>query len=198
MARVKGDWLIPLPAGLTGAEAMAIGTAGYTAMLCDDGARAARHHAGSAGRSVVTGAAGGVGSMAIALLAPTAAASVARGDRPRRGGRLPQGARRRRDRRPRRAHRAGEAARQGALGGRHRRGRRRGARQRHLDDRAMAAPSPPAAMPAAWSSRPRSRPSSCAACRCSASIPVRAPKPLRIEAWKRLARDLDREASSPR
>ena len=41
-ARVRGDWLVELPAGLARAEAMAIGTAGYTAMLCDDGARAPR------------------------------------------------------------------------------------------------------------------------------------------------------------
>ena len=68
MARVKGDWLIPLPAGMTGAEAMAIGTAGYTAML----ALLALERAGltpERGPVVVTGAAGGVGSVAVALLA---------------------------------------------------------------------------------------------------------------------------------
>lgn len=67
-ARVKGDWLVPLPAGLTTAQAMAIGTAGYTAML----AVLAIERAGlkpSDGPVVVTGAAGGVGSVAIALLA---------------------------------------------------------------------------------------------------------------------------------
>ena len=46
-ARVKGDWLVPLPAGLTPRDAMAVGTAGYTAMLCGHGAGAARHRAGS-------------------------------------------------------------------------------------------------------------------------------------------------------
>jgi acrylyl-CoA reductase (NADPH) len=66
--RVKGDWLIPLPAGLSAAEAMAIGTAGYTAMLC---VMALERHgiAPARGPVVVTGAAGGVGSIATALLA---------------------------------------------------------------------------------------------------------------------------------
>jgi acrylyl-CoA reductase (NADPH) len=67
-ARVNGDWLVKLPAGLTRAEAMAVGTAGFTAML----ALMAIEGAGvepSAGLALVTGAAGGVGSMAISLLA---------------------------------------------------------------------------------------------------------------------------------
>lgn len=67
-ARVKGDWLVPLPEGMTPAQAMAIGTAGYTAMLCV----MALDRFGlkpSQGPVVVTGAAGGVGSVAIALLA---------------------------------------------------------------------------------------------------------------------------------
>ena len=65
---MKGDWLVPLPEGLTAAQAMAIGTAGYTAMLCRAGARAARPPP-DAGPVVVTGAAGGVGCVAVALLA---------------------------------------------------------------------------------------------------------------------------------
>ncbi len=67
-ARVKGDWLVKLPSGLTRAEAMAIGTAGYEAML----AVMAIERAGlapSSGPALVTGAAGGVGSTAISLLA---------------------------------------------------------------------------------------------------------------------------------
>lgn len=67
-ARVKGDWLVPLAAGLTAAQAMAVGTAGYTAALCV----LALDRAGltpDRGPVVVTGAAGGVGSVAIALLA---------------------------------------------------------------------------------------------------------------------------------
>lgn len=67
-ARVNGEWLIPLPKGLSGAQAMAVGTAGYTAML----ALMAIEHQGltpSHGPVIVTGAAGGLGSIAIALLA---------------------------------------------------------------------------------------------------------------------------------
>lgn len=67
-ARVKGDWLVALPKGLDGRKAMVIGTAGFTAMLCvmaleDAGIRP------QDGEIVVTGASGGVGSTAIALLA---------------------------------------------------------------------------------------------------------------------------------
>ena len=66
-ARVKADWLIPLPKGLTAKQALAIGTAGYTAMLC---VMALEKHGTkpSDGEVLVTGAAGGVGSIAIALL----------------------------------------------------------------------------------------------------------------------------------
>jgi len=68
MARVKGDWLVKKPAGFTAAETMAIGTAGYTAMLC---VLALERHGvlPASGPVVVTGAAGGVGSVAVALLA---------------------------------------------------------------------------------------------------------------------------------
>jgi acrylyl-CoA reductase (NADPH) len=67
-ARVKGHWLVALPKGLTPAHAMAIGTAGYTAMLSVLALE--RHGLSPAmGPVVVTGAAGGVGSVAIALLA---------------------------------------------------------------------------------------------------------------------------------
>jgi acrylyl-CoA reductase (NADPH) len=67
-ARVNGDWLVKLPAGLTRAEAMAIGTAGFTAMLA---LMAIERHdlTPSSGAALVTGAAGGVGSMAISLFA---------------------------------------------------------------------------------------------------------------------------------
>jgi len=67
-ARVSGDWLVPLPTGLSPAQAMAIGTAGLTAMLCV----LALERFGMApdsGTMVVTGASGGVGSVAVALLA---------------------------------------------------------------------------------------------------------------------------------
>jgi acrylyl-CoA reductase (NADPH) len=67
-ARIKGDWLVKLPSAFTPRQAMAIGTAGYTAMLCvlaleDHGVQP------GAGEVLVTGATGGVGSVAITLLA---------------------------------------------------------------------------------------------------------------------------------
>jgi len=68
MARLKGDWLIPLPEGVTPRQAMAVGTAGYTAMLCVLGLEKAGVTPDQ-GEIVVTGAAGGVGSVAVALLA---------------------------------------------------------------------------------------------------------------------------------
>lgn len=66
-ARLNGDWLVPLPAAFTSRQAMAIGTAGYTAALCVD---ALIKHGVSPddGEILVTGATGGVGSVAIALL----------------------------------------------------------------------------------------------------------------------------------
>lgn len=67
-ARIKGDWLVPLPDAFSAAQAMAIGTAGYTAML----AVMALEKAGmtpARGPILVTGAGGGVGSVAISVLA---------------------------------------------------------------------------------------------------------------------------------
>jgi acrylyl-CoA reductase (NADPH) len=67
-ARIKGDWLVGVPSGMTHAQAMAIGTAGYTAMLCQ---MSLESHGltPSRGPVLVTGAAGGVGSVAVALMA---------------------------------------------------------------------------------------------------------------------------------
>ncbi|VWB68295.1 alcohol dehydrogenase [Burkholderia lata] len=67
-ARVDGDWLVPLPSAFSPQQAMAIGTAGYTAMLC---VMALERHGvrPNDGEIVVTGAAGGVGSVATAILA---------------------------------------------------------------------------------------------------------------------------------
>jgi acrylyl-CoA reductase (NADPH) len=67
LARVPGDWLVPIPAGLSAEQCMAIGTAGYTAMLC---VIALERHGVRPGDGpvLVTGAAGGVGSVAVALL----------------------------------------------------------------------------------------------------------------------------------
>jgi acrylyl-CoA reductase (NADPH) len=67
-ARVKGEWLIPLPAAFTARQAMAIGTAGYTAMLCVI-ALERQGVTPESGEILVTGAAGGVGSVAVAVLA---------------------------------------------------------------------------------------------------------------------------------
>ncbi len=80
-ARVKGDWLVRLPRGMSARDAMAIGTAGYTAML----SVMALERAGldpSRGPIVVTGAAGGVGSVAVALLAKLGYAVIASTGRP--------------------------------------------------------------------------------------------------------------------
>ncbi|WP_127104967.1 MDR family oxidoreductase [Pararhodobacter zhoushanensis] len=68
VARVKGDWLVPLPKGISLRQAMGIGTAGYTAMLCVM-ALAQQGITPDQGEIAVTGAAGGVGSVATALLA---------------------------------------------------------------------------------------------------------------------------------
>lgn len=80
-ARVKADWLVPLPAGLTTRQAMAIGTAGYTAMLC---VLAIERHGikPESGDILVTGANGGVGSVAIALLTKLGYRVVASTGRP--------------------------------------------------------------------------------------------------------------------
>ena len=67
-ARFKGDWLVPLPDGLSTRQAMAIGTAGYTAMLCCLALREQGVQPGD-GEILVTGASGGVGSIAISILA---------------------------------------------------------------------------------------------------------------------------------
>jgi acrylyl-CoA reductase (NADPH) len=80
-ARVKGDWLVRLPANMSSREAMAIGTAGYTAML----SVMALERAGlvpARGSVVVTGAAGGVGSVAIAVLSKLGYSVIASTGRP--------------------------------------------------------------------------------------------------------------------
>ena len=80
-ARVNGDWLVPLPDGLTTRQAMVIGTAGYTAMLS---VLALENHGikPGDGQILVTGASGGVGSIAIVLLAKLGHEVVASTGRP--------------------------------------------------------------------------------------------------------------------
>jgi acrylyl-CoA reductase (NADPH) len=81
VARVKGEWLVPLPAAFSPRQAMAIGTAGYTAMLC---VLALEKHGiqPADGEILITGANGGVGSVAIALLARLGYTVVASTGRP--------------------------------------------------------------------------------------------------------------------
>lgn len=80
-ARVKADWLIPLPEAFSPRQAMMIGTAGYTAMLC---VMALEKHdvTPAKGEILVTGAAGGVGSIAVALLSKLGYEVVASTGRP--------------------------------------------------------------------------------------------------------------------
>lgn len=80
-ARLQGDWLVPLPPNFTPQQAMAIGTAGYTAMLC---VLALEKHGVKPedGEVLVTGAAGGVGSVAVAVLAKLGYTVVAVTGRP--------------------------------------------------------------------------------------------------------------------
>ena len=81
IVKAKGDWLVPLPAGLSARDAMAIGTAGYTAMLA---VMALERHGVTPDRGpvVVTGASGGVGSVAVSLLASLGYHVVASTGRP--------------------------------------------------------------------------------------------------------------------
>jgi acrylyl-CoA reductase (NADPH) len=84
LARVKSEWLIPLPAVFTSRQSMAIGTAGYTAMLC---VIALERHGvvPASGEILVTGAAGGVGSVAVAVLAKLGYRVAAMTGRPAQG-----------------------------------------------------------------------------------------------------------------
>jgi acrylyl-CoA reductase (NADPH) len=83
-ARVKGDWLVKLPAAISTRRAMAIGTAGYTSMLC---VMALEKHGlrPASGEVLVTGAAGGVGSVAVAILGKLGFNVVAATGRPAEG-----------------------------------------------------------------------------------------------------------------
>jgi acrylyl-CoA reductase (NADPH) len=85
LARVKAEWLIPLPGALTARQAMAVGTAGYTAMLC---VMALERHGITPGDGevLVTGAAGGVGSVAVALLSKLGFRAAAMTGRPAESG----------------------------------------------------------------------------------------------------------------
>lgn len=86
-ARLNSDWLLRLPAGYTTREAMAVGTAGFTAALC---VMALQRHGlqPGDGEVLVTGAAGGVGSIAVALLAGLGYSAIASTGRPQEAGYL--------------------------------------------------------------------------------------------------------------
>lgn len=86
-ARVKADWLVPLPEGLDARAAMAFGTAGLTAMLCAEALEAAGVRP-AGGEILVTGASGGVGSAAVALLARRGYAVAAMSGKPEAAERL--------------------------------------------------------------------------------------------------------------
>ncbi len=160
-ARVNGNWLVPLPAQFTPQQAMAIGTAGYTAMLCVLALE--RHGVTPAhGEILVTGAAGGVGSVATAVLTRLGYRVVAVSGRPAETDYLKQpgcgggaGSCDVRD--------ARQAAGQGALGRRGGCGRQPHAGECLRDDEIPRASSRPAGWRAAWISRPPSRRSFCAA-----------------------------------
>lgn len=83
-ARVNGDWLVPLPKGLSARDAMIVGTAGLTAMLSIDRLEAAGLKPGTS-EVLVTGAAGGVGSIATALLSKLGYQVAALSGRPQHG-----------------------------------------------------------------------------------------------------------------
>ena len=131
-ARVKGDWLVRLPDSMSAREAMAIGTAGYTAML----SVMALERAGitpARGPVIVTGAAGGVGSVAIALLAKLGYTVIGSTGRPAEAAYLKElGAAEVIERKE--LSKSAAPARQGTLGRRHRRRRLDDAGQCTVDD----------------------------------------------------------------
>ena len=159
-ARLKGDWLVALPSSLSARQAMAIGTAGYTAMLA---VIALEKHGVKPGDGpvLVTGASGGVGSVAIALLARLGHQVAAATGRPQEAAYL-------------RELGAAEIVERAELSAPASRCRRSAGRRRSMPSaatpsstrsrrRATAASSPPAASPRASTCRRRSCRSSCAA-----------------------------------
>lgn len=89
LARVKGDWLVPLPEGMSAKDAMAVGTAGFTAMLAQQALEGQGVEPGN-GPILVTGASGGVGSVAVSLLAKAGFEVAAVTGRPEQGDYLKQ------------------------------------------------------------------------------------------------------------
>ncbi len=190
-ARVNGDWLVKAPDGLTLAEAMAIGTAGFTAMLA---LMAIERHdlTPASGPALVTGAAGGVGSMAISLFAGKGWRVIASTGRRSEAAYLKSlGADEIIDRATLSAPAASRSARSN--------GRRRSTASARPPSptrsrrRVTAARSPPAALPAAWTCPRSVAPFILRGVSLLGIDSVHCPKARRLEAWRRLALDLDRE-----
>ena len=168
-ARVKGDWLVPLPDGHQRRATPWRSARPATPPCLPSWRWSATASCPARGPVVVTGAAGGVGSVAISLLSRLGYHVVASTGRPQESDFLSDlGAAEiiSRDE----LVRPGKAARQGALGGRRRRGRQPHAGQCAVDDLLWRRGRRLRPGPAAWTCRAASRPSSCAAFRCSASI----------------------------
>ena len=190
-SRVKGDWLVRLPASMSAREAMAIGTAGYTAMLAVM-ALEAHGLTPASGPIAVTGAAGGVGSVAVAILAKRGFSVHAVTGRPQEAGYLKglgaaeivdaQGT----------GH-ACKAAGQGTLGGRRRCRRLDHARQPAFDDPLWRCGRRLRPCRRHGPAGVRSPPSFCAAVCLYGINSVMCPLAKRQEAWKRLETDLDRQ-----
>ena len=186
-ARVKGDWLVRTPASMSARDAMTIGTAGYTAMLA---LLALEHHGVSPARGpvVVTGAAGGVGSVAVAILSRRGFQVTAVTGRPEEAGYLKKlgadeviaRARNSPDPRNHWQKNAGRAVSMRRLDD---------ARQCARDDALRWSSSLRVDSPAAWICRLRWLHLSCAALRCSASTRSRVPTTAGV-AWQRLEGDL--------
>ncbi len=190
MARVKGDWLVKRPAAFTNAQTMAIGTAGYTAMLAVLALEAHDVMPGK-GPVLVTGAAGGVGSVAIALLGKLKYRVIASTGRPQEADYL-------------RALGASEIIDRAELGSPGRPlGKERWAGAidvagSHTLANALASTSYGGAVVAAGLAQGMDLPASVApfilrGVTLIGIDSVMAPKARRVKAWERLAQDLDRE-----
>ena len=186
-ARVKGDWLIALPQRFSAHDAMAIGTAGYTAMLAVMALERAEIGPGR-GPVIVTGAAGGVGSTAVALLAKLGYQVTASTGRPEEAAYLKDLGAAEVIARSELTGPVRPLAKERWAGGIDTVGSTTLANL--LSKIVMAARSPPAGSPAGSTCRPRLRPSSCAACG-SWEWSRFAPMALRKEAWNRLENDID-------
>ena len=168
-ARVNGNWLVRLPPSMSAREAMAIGTAGYTAMLAVM-ALEGRGLTPMSGPVLVTGAAGGVGSVAIAILSQRGFQVTASTGRAEEADYLKKlGAQR--DHRTQGTRRTRKTIGKRALGRRYRQRRLDHARQCAVDDCAMAERWRPVDWRAAWICRLRLLHLSCVVFRCSALIP---------------------------